>query len=52
MESIKSWESGIIPPMNFSETNHHSQKEGLNVELKNGFFQPLTDWIRMACLIH
>jgi len=45
MESIKNWESGIIPPVSFSETDHHAQDEGFIVELRKGVFQPLTDWI-------
>jgi ABC-type branched-subunit amino acid transport system substrate-binding protein len=47
MESIKNWESGVIPPVRFSETDHHAQHEGFIVELRNGVFKALTDWIRV-----
>ncbi len=47
MESIKNWESGIIPRVSFSETDHHAQDEGFIVELRKGVFESLTDWIRV-----
>ncbi len=46
MESIKSWDSGgILPPVSFSETNHHAQVAGFICELENGRFKPLGDWL-------
>ena len=46
MESIREWESGgILPPVSFSETDHHAQRAGFICELVKGRFQPLTDWI-------
>lgn len=47
MESIKDWESGVIPPVSFSADDHHAQESGYIVELKNGVFQPITDWIQV-----
>ena len=46
METIKSWESGgIMPPVSFSEANHHAQTAGFICELDDGRFKAITDWI-------
>lgn len=46
MESIKNWENGgIIPPVTFSNTDHHAQDAGYIGELRGGKFRPITDWI-------
>lgn len=46
MESIQNWDSGgILPPVSFSETDHHAQEAGFICELENGRFKPLTDWL-------
>ena len=47
MESIKNWENGVIPPVSFSSTDHHAQKDAFIVELKDGKFNPITDWIKV-----
>ncbi len=46
MESIDGWESGgILPPVSFSDTDHHAQTAGFICELRDGRFQALTGWI-------
>ena len=46
MESIDSWDSGgIMPPVNFSTTDHHAQTAGFICELEDGRFKALSDWI-------
>ena len=46
MESIRAWDSGgIVPPVDFSATDHHAQNAGFICELENGRFKPLTDWL-------
>ena len=47
MEGIKNWENGTIPPISFSASDHHAQKQALIVELKNRRFVPITDWIKV-----
>jgi ABC-type branched-subunit amino acid transport system substrate-binding protein len=47
MEGIKNWENGVIPPVSFSATDHHAQDQAFIVELKNGKFDPITEWIRV-----
>ena len=47
MEGIKNWESGVIPPVSFSATDHHAQEQAFIVELKGGKFVPVTDWINV-----
>lgn len=45
METIKNWKSGgILPPVSFSKTDHHAQTAAFIAELKEGKFQPITDW--------
>jgi ABC-type branched-subunit amino acid transport system substrate-binding protein len=46
MESIRGWDSGgILPPVEFSATDHHAQTAGFICELEDGRFKPLSDWI-------
>ena len=46
MESIHNWDSGgILPPVNFSATDHHAQESGFICELEDGRFKPLSDWM-------
>lgn len=46
MESIRDWDSGgVLPPVSFSETNHHAQNAGIICELEDGRFRPLTGWL-------
>lgn len=46
MESITNWDSGgILPPVNFSATDHHAQEAGFICELENGRFKPLSGWM-------
>ncbi|MBI3664750.1 MAG: ABC transporter substrate-binding protein, partial [Acidobacteria bacterium] len=46
METIRNWPSGgILPPVTFSQTNHHAQRAGFLCELKDARFQPLGGWI-------
>ncbi len=46
MNTIRDWDSGgILPPVTFSETDHHAQKAGFICELENGRFKLLTDWL-------
>lgn len=46
MESIKNWDSGgILPPVNFSATDHHAQDAGFICELEQGRFNPLGGWL-------
>jgi len=46
MESITEWDSGgILPPVSFSATDHHAQTAGFICELRDGRFEPLSDWL-------
>jgi ABC-type branched-subunit amino acid transport system substrate-binding protein len=46
MDSIRDWDSGgILPPVSFSPDDHHAQDAGFICELKDGRFQPLSDWL-------
>ncbi len=46
METIRDWDSGgILPPVSFSETDHHAQNAGFLCELVKGKFEPRTGWI-------
>lgn len=46
MDSIRDWDSeGILPPVSFSESDHHAQDAGFICELRNGRFVPLSDWL-------
>jgi branched-chain amino acid transport system substrate-binding protein len=45
MESIQDWDSGgILPPVNFSATDHHAQDAGIFCELEDGRFKQLGGW--------
>lgn len=46
METIRDWDSGgIMPPVTFTENDHHAQKAGFICELRDGRFRARTDWI-------
>jgi hypothetical protein len=46
LESIHGWESGgILPPVSFSQADHHAQDAGFICELKDGRFVALSDWL-------
>ena len=45
LESIKGWESGILPPLTIS-ADHETQKQGFWVRVEKGRFKPLTDWLK------
>jgi branched-chain amino acid transport system substrate-binding protein len=46
MASIRDWDSGgILPPVSFSETDHHAQDAGFICELQNGRFVALSEWL-------
>ena len=44
LESIKGWESGILPPVTIGP-DHETQKHGFWVRVEKGRFKPLTDWL-------
>jgi len=43
LESIKGYESGILPPLTIG-ADHETQKQGFWVRVEKGRFKPLTDW--------
>jgi ABC-type branched-subunit amino acid transport system substrate-binding protein len=45
LESIKGWETGILPPLTIS-ADHETQKQGFWVRVEKGRFKPLTDWLK------
>ncbi len=45
LESIKGWESGILPPITIGP-DHETQKQGFWVRVEKGRFTPLTDWLK------
>ena len=46
MESIRGWDSGgIMPPVDFSPTDHHAQDAGFVCELRDGRFRARSGWI-------
>ena len=46
MESIENWSSGgILPPVSFSQIDHHAQEAGFVCQLRNGRFEPLSGWL-------
>ncbi|MBI5446193.1 MAG: ABC transporter substrate-binding protein [Deltaproteobacteria bacterium] len=47
MESIKDWESGIVPPISFSPADHHALSTGMMVEGRSGRFMPISGWLAM-----
>ncbi len=44
LESIKSWDSGILPPMTIGP-DHETQKHGFWVKVEKGRFKQLTGWL-------
>ncbi len=47
LESIKNWESGMVPAVSFSGSNHLSQNSGFMVEVQQGVFRPISGWITL-----
>lgn len=47
MESIKSWDSGILPPTTINAADHHAQDDGFMVEVKGGTFKPISGWLTL-----
>ena len=45
LESIKGWESGILPPITIG-ADHETQKQGFWVKVDKGSFKPITDWLK------
>jgi len=45
LESIKSWESGILPSVSIGP-DHETQKQGFWVRVEQGRFRPLTEWLK------
>ncbi|NTU60017.1 MAG: hypothetical protein HGA98_03035, partial [Deltaproteobacteria bacterium] len=45
LEGIENWDSGILPPIGFSATDHHAQANGMMVESKAGKFIPISGWL-------
>ena len=45
LESVKSFESGILPPVTIGP-DHETQKQGFWVRVEKGRFKPLTDWLK------
>ena len=45
LESIKGWESGILPPITIGP-DHETQKQGFWVRVEKGRFKPMTDWLK------
>ena len=45
LESVKSFESGILPPVSIGP-DHETQKQGFWVRVEKGRFKPLTDWLK------
>jgi len=46
VETIKDWDSGgIMPPVSFSDTDHHAQTAGFICEYRDGRFRALTNWL-------
>jgi ABC-type branched-subunit amino acid transport system substrate-binding protein len=47
LEGIKNWESGIAPPVSFSTTDHLAQNSGFMVEVQQGVFRSISDWLML-----
>jgi branched-chain amino acid transport system substrate-binding protein len=47
LEGIKNWESGIIPPVSFSATDHLAQNSGFMVEVQKSVFRPISGWMKV-----
>ena len=45
LESIKGWESGILPPITIGP-DHETQKQGFWVKVEKTRFKALTDWLK------
>ncbi len=45
LESIKGWESGILPPLTIGK-DHETQKQGFWVRVEKGRFTKLTEWLK------
>jgi branched-chain amino acid transport system permease protein len=45
LESIKGWESGILPPITIGP-DHETQRQGFWVRVEQGRFKQLTDWLK------
>jgi branched-chain amino acid transport system substrate-binding protein len=45
LQSIKGWESGILPPLTIGP-DHETQKQGFWVRVEKGHFKQLTDWLK------
>ncbi len=45
LESVKGFESGIIPPLTIGP-DHETQKQGFWVRVEKGKFKQLTDWLK------
>lgn len=44
LESLKGWESGILPPITIGP-DHETQKHGFWARLERGRLRPLSDWL-------
>ncbi len=47
LEGIKNWESGMIPPVSFSKTDHSAQNSGFMVEVQRSVFRPISGWLML-----
>lgn len=45
MESLSNWDSGIIPPISFTPSDHHAQSYLMGVEAKGGVYSPISGWL-------
>jgi ABC-type branched-subunit amino acid transport system substrate-binding protein len=45
LESLKSWESGILPPLTIGP-DHETQRQGFWVKVEKERFKSLTDWLK------
>jgi branched-chain amino acid transport system substrate-binding protein len=45
LESIKGWESGILPPLTIGK-DHETQKQGFWVRVEKTRFKQLTEWLK------
>lgn len=45
LESVTNWDSGIVPPISFSATDHHAQANGMIVESRGDRFVPVSGWL-------
>ena len=45
LESIKGWESGILPPVTIGP-DHETQRQGFWVKVEKGRFKQVTDWLQ------